>query len=686
MPSRRLHGAAGAVLMSLVLVSSAHAGSSRGGPAPTPPSVSAPTPSPSSAPPSGRGGSTPPSGRGGSTPSPITVPTPAPAPVSTPAPAPAPQPGRGSPTPAPPSRQGTPSSGPSNGNEVATPTRPSLHPSPTVAHAAGRLPQPATAPNQPGTPPTGRGTPTHPPISVLTTPAPTASPTPGTPAGTTATTTPGSPAKSTSPARRRSATTPRSVSRQATSRSARARFYPRAAAGARAVALAGRSGSALGGLSGRGLTPFAIAAAGTAGAAAAAAASVARLAGGSGSAPSSLLGHGLSSVPGLIGNLVPLPVPDWSKPIILGLLLICLLLALRGWRTALRARRLESQGHQLTADLLSMQAALVPQIPSRLGALSVSVAYRPADGPAAGGDFYDAFSLDGGRVAIILGDVSGHGRHALARAAHMRYTLRAYVETGLDPRASLQLAGRVVDVEGDGLFTTVAIAIYDPDSATLTYASAGHPPPLLTGPGAREPLAASASPALGWGTATGRRQTTVPFSQGAHACFFSDGVIEARVGQELLGRDGLAELFAASEGTSDPSARGLLEDVQLRAPAVLDDMAACVIGATSGAAVSEHRLEELEADLEQLGAGQGDRFLEACRVEPAEVSRTIARAREIAAESGTVVLQVEQNGSSAIALACEPPAVQQTSPSAASPRGLEPALSVRAVRPRQLLG
>ncbi|MGH2866612.1 MAG: PP2C family protein-serine/threonine phosphatase [Solirubrobacteraceae bacterium] len=395
-------------------------------------------------------------------------------------------------------------------------------------------------------------------------------------------------------------------------------------------------------------------------------------------------GSVLSPIPGLIGNLLPLPVPDWSKPIILGLLLVCAWLALRAFVSSRRARRLESQSHQLTADLEAMQAALVPAIPSRLGRLDVSVAYRPADGPAAGGDFYDAFTLDGGRVAFILGDVSGHGRHALARAAHMRYTLRAYVETGLDPRASLKLAGRVLGVEGDGLFTTVAIAVYDPDSATLTYASAGHPPPLLAGPGARPPLTASASPALGWGTATGRRQTTVPFSAGAQACFFSDGVIEARVGDELLGRDGLAELFTRTGRT--PSASRLLEAVQEQAPTVRDDMAACVITAAAGTTLSEHRIEQLEADLNQLEAGQGARFLEACGVEEDQISPTIARAREVAAESGTVLLAVEQTGPGAMATVCEPTAVVLTTPSASLPREFEVGAGALTSRSLPLLG
>jgi hypothetical protein len=677
----RLSGIVSAVLMSLVLVSSAQAGDSRGnpspgppptsspasesgrgGPPPTTPSVSAPAPTPAPAPPSGRGGSTPP-------------PPPTPVPAATPAPVPAPQPSRVVPDPGPPSRSGVSSSDGQHRQKVAAPKVPTIHTSPTVTQPITRAPKPVSVPVQtPGKP---NLPPTPAPVSTPTTPVSTVTPTPVTPVSTTpAGTTPGTPTKP--PAALPAAPAPRRVGTQPGSRTTRARTL--GAGAVRAGTGFGPTATLLAGAPATGASPFSparIAAARTA---------AARVRHRSlGPHPSGgQLGVVVPPVPGLIGNLVPLPVPDWSKPIILGLLAVCLLLAVRGLVTSRRARRLESQSHQLTADLEAMQSALVPAIPSRLSSLDVSVAYRPADGPAAGGDFYDAFTLDGGRVAFILGDVSGHGRHALARAAHMRYTLRAYVETGLDPRASLKLAGRVLGVEGDGLFTTVVIAVYDPDVSTLTFASAGHPPPILVGPGAREPLTASASPALGWGTATGRRQTIVPFSVGAQACFFSDGAVEARVGNELLGRDGLANLFTRTGG--DPSARRLLEAVQEHAPAVHDDMAACVIAAAAGTALSEHRIEELEADLEQLEAGQGARFLEACGVDAAEISPTIARAREIAAESGTVLLTVEQTGPGATATVCEPTPIVVTTPSASFPRRDQVGAGAMAARPTPLLG
>ncbi len=362
--------------------------------------------------------------------------------------------------------------------------------------------------------------------------------------------------------------------------------------------------------------------------------------------------HGLAAIPSFIGNLIPLPfpVPDWSKPIIFILLVLCLLLGIRSWVSARRARRLESQRRELAADLASMQAALVPEIPAHLGPVAVSVGYRPADGPGAGGDFYDAFPVDGGRVAIIVGDVSGHGRAALTRATHMRYTLRAYVETGLDPRSALKLAGRVLATDEDDLFATVVIGAYDARAATLTYATAGHPDPVILGSSLHEPLTGFASPALGWGASTGRRQTTVPFSDHARACFFSDGVTEVRTQHGLLGRERLARIF--TQAGSGASAPALLQTVRNEARTIRDDMAACVLEATAGTAVSEHVVEELELELGQLKTGQGDRFLSACGVSPAQAAVTLARAGQIAGELGAALLRVELTGHSAEATAC----------------------------------
>ena len=338
---------------------------------------------------------------------------------------------------------------------------------------------------------------------------------------------------------------------------------------------------------------------------------------------------------------LPLPVPDWSKPIILVLLIVSLALGIRARVSSRRARRLGRNQKRLVADMDSMQAALVPALPSRVGELAVSAAYQPADGPAAGGDFYDAFALGDGRVAIILGDVSGHGRAALAHAVRMRYTLRAYVEAGLEPRAALKLAGEVLGAAEGDLFTTVSIATYDKYAACLTYATAGHPAPLTLSGSACEAVSTCASPALGWAVPTGRRQTTIPFGRGAVACFFSDGLTEAHTADGLLGAGRLGQILAnlGSSGT----AATLLSRVRRDAQAIRDDMAACIIRATSGGALVEASIEEFEVDSGQLASRQGQRFLEACGVPSPQVAPLITQAHSIAGEHGAAVFRVTKD-------------------------------------------
>lgn len=174
-------------------------------------------------------------------------------------------------------------------------------------------------------------------------------------------------------------------------------------------------------------------------------------------------------------------VPTFVWSLIGALAALALALAIRTRLAGVRARRLERQRSELLADVGLLQAALLPTPRERLGPVGVSVAYRPADGPGAGGDFYDVFALGDGRIAVIVGDISGHGRPALPHTALVRYTLRAYLEAGLSPREAVQTAGAVLDRQLAGSFATVVAATYHPRARTLTYACAGHPPPLVLG-------------------------------------------------------------------------------------------------------------------------------------------------------------------------------------------------------------
>jgi len=363
-----------------------------------------------------------------------------------------------------------------------------------------------------------------------------------------------------------------------------------------------------------------------------------------------------------IGRHIPLPaqVPDWSRPIILVLFILALWGGVRSRVAALRARKLERQRVGLLRDVGAMQAALVPEVPARLGNLAVSVAYRPAEGPAAGGDFYDLFVARPGKVAVMLGDVAGHGHEALTHAALTRYTLRAYLQAGLEPRMALALAGRVlVDRTGER-YATVALGVYDEHAGTLTYALAGHPPPMVLGPAlgvqAHEPVTVCSSPPVGWGLPTGRRQTTISLPAGTEVCFFSDGLVEARREGQLLGREHLREILAGLG--SGARAEQLLAEVRAAASGVPDDMLACILASESVASPRRVHVEELEADAHMLDRAAVRRFLRECMVPPEELTRVLQRARVIASSAGTALLRVELGSTASAVTVSSPGAIR----------------------------
>ncbi|HTY96302.1 MAG TPA: PP2C family protein-serine/threonine phosphatase [Solirubrobacteraceae bacterium] len=345
----------------------------------------------------------------------------------------------------------------------------------------------------------------------------------------------------------------------------------------------------------------------------------------------------MSAVGGALS--LPLPVPDWSKPIILLLLLAAIGLALRWLLTARRAKRLEAQRAELLGDLRAMQAALVPAVPADIASLGLSVAYRPADGAAAGGDFYDVFELDPGRVGLVLGDVCGHGRQALERAALTRYTVRAYLQAGLAPRAALALAGDVLADATSCEFATVMAAIYEPPTGRLTYASAGHPAPVVIGDAIPEPVGLCCSPPVGVGLPTGARQSAIAVSASSVVCFYTDGLTEARCEDGLLGVERLTQLLGGV-GPAASSADQLLRRVTDDATRTPDDMAACIL-TPRVCSRSGPRVEELELDRETLAAGQPERFLAACGIPGPEIAELLERAGIVLRGHAKAVLRVE---------------------------------------------
>lgn len=156
-----------------------------------------------------------------------------------------------------------------------------------------------------------------------------------------------------------------------------------------------------------------------------------------------------------------------------------------------------------------------------------------------GGDWYDAFVLQDGRVAAVVGDVMGKGVKAAAGMGRIRNAMRALALTNPPPAAVLTGLDRVFEAtEEEEQVTTLAYMVVEPGTGEGTLALAGHPPPVLVSPQGTAILC-DAEPGTPLGWPTSRRQFRFVVPPGHTAVLYSDGLVENR----KRGLDaGLAEL------------------------------------------------------------------------------------------------------------------------------------------------
>lgn len=275
--------------------------------------------------------------------------------------------------------------------------------------------------------------------------------------------------------------------------------------------------------------------------------------------------HGLAQ----LGENVIDALPTAILVALVGLVLIAAVMSIHAYLQGRRARRLNRQRQGLLDDVGVLQSALLPEVPERMGELALSVGYRPAQGLAAGGDFYDVFPLDDARTAIILGDVSGHGRESLIHAALVRYTLRTLMGEGHALGEVLARADRYLESDMSSNFATVIVATYDHRSAELRYAKAGHEPPLISGV---DNLDEETACPLGLRLGESWPEFSHTLRPGETVCLYTDGLKEARKGGEELGRAHIQALLA--EGLDAPA---LIERVERDADSAFDDLAAVVL-------------------------------------------------------------------------------------------------------------
>jgi anti-sigma regulatory factor (Ser/Thr protein kinase) len=176
----------------------------------------------------------------------------------------------------------------------------------------------------------------------------------------------------------------------------------------------------------------------------------------------------------------------------------------------------------------ALQRSLMPRLPE-LPAVSLAGRYLPAAAERLGGDWYDAFALQDGRLGMAIGDVVGRGFHAAAIMGQLRSGLRAYALDGAAPSDVLSsLSGLLRQLE-PGRTATVIYLVVDPHGGGLVIAGAGHPPPLVHTPG-EEPrlLELPSSVPLGAARHTRYEDLVMVLEPGAVLVLYTDGFIERR--------------------------------------------------------------------------------------------------------------------------------------------------------------
>ncbi|GAA5072882.1 SpoIIE family protein phosphatase [Streptomyces similanensis] len=193
---------------------------------------------------------------------------------------------------------------------------------------------------------------------------------------------------------------------------------------------------------------------------------------------------------------------------------------------------------------LALQHSLLPRGLSGQAAVEVVHRYLPCVSPAGiGGDWFDVIPLSGSRVALVVGDVVGHGIQAQATMGRLRTAVRTLADVDLPPDELLtHLDDLVTHLAGDHgddvpeLGATCLYAVYDPVARRLALAAAGHPPPVLALPGrAAEPVALAPGPPLGVGGLPFEAME-LDLPEGSLVALFTDGLLERdadRAGAEL---------------------------------------------------------------------------------------------------------------------------------------------------------
>ena len=253
---------------------------------------------------------------------------------------------------------------------------------------------------------------------------------------------------------------------------------------------------------------------------------------------------------------------------------------------AARLTRELFEAERRRADNTRMERALTPPLQLRSADVRVAVRYRAGRaGAELGGDFYDAVEAPDGEIAVLIGDVAGHGPDAAALAARLRSAWRALTLAGLDQLRALTILDEFLRTEVESLtFATVASLVISPDREVGELLMAGHPPPVLVGPPSQAVGNGQYGPLLGVMPDPAWKPVRVELGAGATLLLYTDGLIEGRVAPGAKDRVGIDGLIALADDLAGRGLAGtalldglLSEAVRRNGGPLTDDVALCLV-------------------------------------------------------------------------------------------------------------
>ena len=197
-------------------------------------------------------------------------------------------------------------------------------------------------------------------------------------------------------------------------------------------------------------------------------------------------------------------------------------------RKTMEARLLEvyEREHRIAETL---QRSLLPERLPPIEGVAIAARYLPgARGAAIGGDWYDVLERPDGRVALVVGDVVGHGLRAAASMGQLRNAFRAYGMVEASPAEVVARINRLVMSGVEQVMATVLYLVLDRESGEVACERRGHPPPLVIGPDGARFLEGGRSVPIGAADPAVFREATAILPPGASLLLYTDGLVERR--------------------------------------------------------------------------------------------------------------------------------------------------------------